>query len=541
MKTAEDFREAQLRAAQQVGHVAVAGRYHHLPSRLEDDFKVSREVLGTGMNGSVLQATCRRTATSYAIKHFPKENISPNDQQLFANEVELFLGVDHPHVARLLHVYESESKVSLVVEHLKGGELYARLQDKLFSEVEAASAMWQMLLAVNYLHHEGITHRDIKIENFMYEENGGDFLKLIDFGFSKFSKHQNMNELVGTQNYVAPEVLKQKYAHGSCDLWSLGCLVFILLFGYFPFSAENKTDLVRKIYSGQYEERPGMWSRVSATAQDFVKSLLRVDPKKRLTAQQALEHPFIQYSTGRKIPPINNKVGLAFLSLARADAFTKACLRIMAWSLTLDHGPSKLQELRNLFLKCAATQEGVVLTEHLEELFRKEKMVPAEELKGVVAALKALDNAGDDQLHYSDFLAGMIARMLEQDDKYCTALLMDTFRRFDVQGQGYITPDSVKLLTGDSHEDFDDAFNQDHLHHKDRMYYREFVHYVSKGNARRAHKRRLSMRTKDFIKANPVSFGGLLKKAFQGASQTSGCETRDLLPLRWLQLVKGLS
>jgi len=272
-----------------------------------------------------------------------------------------------------------------------------------------------------------------------------------------------------------------------------------------PFTSEDQKELVRKICKGKYEETPGMWGRFSATAQDFVNGLLQVDPKKRLTAQQALEHPFIQYSTGQKMPPIDNKVGLAFLSLARADAFTKACLRIMAWSLTLDHGPSKLQELRNLFLKCASTHEGVVLTEHLEELFRTEKMVPAEEIRSVVAALKALDSGGDDQLRYSDFLAGMIARMLEQDDKYCTSLLMDTFRRFDVKGQGYITPGALKILAGD--EEFYDAFNQDHLHHKDRMYYREFVQYVSRGNAKRARKRRISMRTKNFFKVHPVSFG----------------------------------
>merc|ERR1719444_653260 len=99
-----------------------------------------------------------------------------------------------------------------------------------------------MLLAVNYIHSHGVVHRDIKLENFLYETKEGDHLKLIDFGFSKiWSPNTKMRASCGTLAYVAPEVLSQNYT-SKCDLWSLGFIAFILLFGYMPFTTHGATE-----------------------------------------------------------------------------------------------------------------------------------------------------------------------------------------------------------------------------------------------------------------------------------------------------------
>merc|ERR1719240_568731 len=141
------------------------------------------------------------------------------------------------------------------MEHMSGGELFDRLVEKtVFPESEAASTIWQMLLAVNYLHHEGVTHRDLKLENFLYDAPGSNFLKLIDFGFSKFWKNEKYKEALGTLTYVAPEVLKRSYDCFACDLWSLGCITFILLFGYMPFQASDDDALARLIVRGAYKK-----------------------------------------------------------------------------------------------------------------------------------------------------------------------------------------------------------------------------------------------------------------------------------------------
>jgi len=128
--TAANFEEAEQKAEQQIGHIAVAGRYHHLPKRLEDDFEVSSQVLGTGLNGSVVKATCRYTGTTFAVKHLQKASMSPEQQKILANEVQLCLEMDHPHIARLVHVYEAKSQVSLVMECMTGGELFDRCTEK---------------------------------------------------------------------------------------------------------------------------------------------------------------------------------------------------------------------------------------------------------------------------------------------------------------------------------------------------------------------------------------------------------------------------
>merc|ERR1712032_501178 len=131
--------------------------------------------------------------------------------------------MDHPNIARLVDVYESNNRLSLVMECMEGGELFERVKKmKIFAEADAAAAALQMLLAVNYMHSHGLVHRDLKLENFLFEREDSDVLKLIDFGFSRaWDQRSHMCERLGTVSYVAPEVLKGSYT-SQCDLWSLG-------------------------------------------------------------------------------------------------------------------------------------------------------------------------------------------------------------------------------------------------------------------------------------------------------------------------------
>merc|ERR1719194_336391 len=149
---------------------------------------------------------------------------------------------------------------------MEGGELFDRVvQAGCFAEPQAADATRQMLLALNYIHSHGIVHRDLKLENFLYDKKGSNHLKLIDFGFSKvWDPNVKMRVSCGTLSYVAPEVLDKSYT-SQCDLWSLGVIGFILLSGYMPFSGPEATQ-IKNIGKGTYNFKKDKWENVSQEA-----------------------------------------------------------------------------------------------------------------------------------------------------------------------------------------------------------------------------------------------------------------------------------
>merc|ERR1719410_2203630 len=141
----------------------------------------------------------------FAVKSFSLSGISREQRAQLDSEVEIFLAADHPHITRLFHVYEGNGQLVMVMECMEGGELFDRvIERKRFSEGDASEAIRQMLLAINYIHSHSIVHRDLKLENFLYDRKGGDHLKLIDFGFSKFfDPNVKMHLSCGTLSYVA--------------------------------------------------------------------------------------------------------------------------------------------------------------------------------------------------------------------------------------------------------------------------------------------------------------------------------------------------
>eukprot|EP00971_Amphidinium_carterae_P123908 2454122-Amphidinium_carterae.1 len=148
--------EATKNAVKEGGKLMVSGRYHKLPKKVDDDYEVNSKVLGSGYNGSVHSASSKHgSRKKYAIKAFKIHGLPKERREELENETEIFLRMDHPHIVRLVDAYEGESSLSLVMECMEGGELYDRIRTKKrFSEKEAQNAVWQMLLAVNYLHQQ---------------------------------------------------------------------------------------------------------------------------------------------------------------------------------------------------------------------------------------------------------------------------------------------------------------------------------------------------------------------------------------------------
>lgn len=207
--------------------------------------------------------------------------------------------INHENCIKLFEMYESKKKVYMVIELLAGGELFDRIVSKgSFSEKEAAELMKALAGAIKYLHGIGIVHRDLKPENLLYANNSDKSpIKITDFGLAKLKPDkdptQKMNTACGTPGYVAPEVLMNTSYGPAVDLWSLGVILYILLCGFPPFYHESTNALYKQIKKGQYDFPSPYWDNISDQAKNLISALLTVDPKKRLSPQGILDHPWV--------------------------------------------------------------------------------------------------------------------------------------------------------------------------------------------------------------------------------------------------------
>jgi calcium-dependent protein kinase len=356
------------------------------------------------------------------------------------NEVRIYLSLDHPHIARLERVYETSEDVHLVMEHMSGGEVLTRLtRRKRYTEKVAADTLHSMLLAVAYLHAHRICHRDLKLENFLYDSANSEHLKLIDFGLASFCPDQTtLRQRCGSLMYVAPEVLTKSYTE-QADLWSMGVISFMLLTGEPVFHGTGK-KIFRAIQMGQVHYSSPCFQRLSPLAQDFVQKLLVADPTTRLTARGALEHPFIA-KRHKSVIAIDVDILGGLRSYAQASHFRRACLSMMAWSLSREDR----KYLMNSFLELDTERTGTISLTQFKRVLVDNFRIDAVEAEELVACL---DMDHDKELCYSEFLALALQDRLRMHQQ----ALRETFSRFDRQEKGAITVENLRTLLGDTFE-----------------------------------------------------------------------------------------
>jgi serine/threonine protein kinase/Ca2+-binding EF-hand superfamily protein len=231
----------------------------------------------------------------------------------------------------LVHYYdacEDNLNVYIVMELCEGGELLDRILSRggRYSEEDAKVVVQQILSIVSFCHLQGVVHRDLKPENFLFSTKDEHAqLKAIDFGLSDFVKpDERLNDIVGSAYYVAPEVLHRSYSM-EADVWSIGVITYILLCGSRPFWARTESGIFRAVLRADpsFEELP--WPSVSTQAKDFVKRLLNKDLRRRMTASQALMHPWI--SSNEKVP-LDILVYRLVRNYLRSSSMKRAALKV---------------------------------------------------------------------------------------------------------------------------------------------------------------------------------------------------------------------
>lgn len=452
-------------------------RYHRHKDVLADYIIHPEQVLGTGANGEVILVTARDGFTQCALKRFQRQ-VSKKDMEALVREAEIFLNVDHPHIARLLDIYETKTDVSLVMEYCSGGEVFTRLKDKgAYKESHARNLAHQMFLAVNYLHSKGLAHRDLKLENFLYDGTGEDAkIKLIDFGFSCLVKYK-MNQACGSLSYVAPEVLGTTGYDKQCDMWSLGVIVFLLLSGYSPFQGGPRQQVMRRIMSGKYIMRVERWEHISRPGREFVAGLLEVDPKTRLTCAQALNHPWMIKSMNDGEDTVVDEAVLCSLqNYADNSRFKRMCLNMLAWSLST----KERDEVMNVFKKMDKAEEGWITLIEFKEAMRENFNIDDQEISRM---FNALDLNSDDNVYYSDFVGAMVAQKII----YREEEVRKTFRRFDKDNSGEISrANLVEALGADaSSKEINELMEAMDTDHNGKISLSEFMTYIASTNPNR--------------------------------------------------------
>ncbi|XP_075216507.1 calcium/calmodulin-dependent protein kinase II isoform X9 [Lycorma delicatula] len=265
-------------------------------TRFSDNYDLKEE-LGKGAFSVVRRCVQKSTGLEFAAKIINTKKLSARDFQKLEREARICRKLQHPNIVRLHDSIQEENFHYLVFDLVTGGELFEDIVAREFySEADASHCIQQILESVNHCHQNGVVHRDLKPENLLLASKAkGAAVKLADFGLAieVQGEQQAWFGFAGTPGYLSPEVLKKESYGKPVDIWACGVILYILLVGYPPFWDEDQHRLYAQIKAGAYDYPSPEWDTVTPDAKNLINQMLTVNPSKRITAAEALKHPWI--------------------------------------------------------------------------------------------------------------------------------------------------------------------------------------------------------------------------------------------------------
>ncbi|XP_070024111.1 calcium-dependent protein kinase 28-like isoform X1 [Nicotiana sylvestris] len=419
------------------------------------------KLLGHGQFGYTYVATHKSNGDRVAVKRIEKNKmVLPIAVEDVKREVKILKALSgHENVVQFNNAFEDDNYVYIVMELCEGGELLDRIlakKDSRYAEKDAATVVRQMLKVAAQCHLHGLVHRDMKPENFLFKSPKEDSpLKATDFGLSDFIRPgswmsvnllggKKFQDIVGSAYYVAPEVLKRRSGPES-DVWSIGVITYILLCGRRPFWDKTEDGIFKEVLRNKPDFRRKPWPTISNSAKDFVKKLLVKDPRARLTAAQALSHPWVREGGDASEIPLDISVLSNMRQFVKYSRLKQFALRALA--STVDE--EELADVRDQFSAIDVDKNGVISLEEMRQALAKDLPWKMKESR-VLEILQAIDSNTDGLVDFPEFVAATlhVHQLEEHNSTKWQERSQAAFEKFDVDRDGFITPEELRMHTG---------------------------------------------------------------------------------------------
>ena len=409
------------------------------------------QTLGKGSYG-VVRMGCLKFDPSkkFAIKILDKARIIEKPYML-EREIAILLKLDHPNIINFIEAYQDFKYFYLVMEYCSGGELLDHIVKKRhLKEKETMVIMQKIFSAVNYFHNKKIVHRDLKPENILFTDSSSSAEpKIIDFGLGNykegFSNNNTFQTKVGTPLYVAPEVLKENYTT-KCDIWALGIIMYLLLSGNHPFVCKTEHELYAKIKKGKVNFDGEEWSTISIFAKKLILKLLEVDPNKRYSAKQALQHPWFTKDLNLVEKDSPHPIGRNVLNMLKnikknSSKFKKEVLKVFVNQMN----EKEILEIKKAFQVLDSDNTGYLTASQLLQVMKENNVgTSEEEVRKIMKHMKYLEDSQEGRINYHDFLTATLDSKLYINEQK----LWNLFKYFDVSNKNEINVENLKdILT----------------------------------------------------------------------------------------------
>ncbi|CAD8211791.1 unnamed protein product [Paramecium octaurelia] len=363
------------------------------------DYYSNERLLGVGSYGKVYLVRNKLTNQLRAMKQVKRKQSVASRKCL--REMEILEKLDHPFIVKALEVFQDDQNYNMIIEFISGIDLQEDISNGKFTEEKAAKIMNQLLLAISYIHHQGVVHRDVKPENILYQyNNGNDWIKLIDFGISaKIRKNKKLSSQLGSMYFMAPEIFQKDYGK-QIDIWACGVTLFYMVQKRYPFMGKTDQEMKNAIMSGHFTLDQG----ISPELKSLLGKMLQVNPNKRITAQQALhEDWFAKFNQGFQL---NQSVIQKLLNYNSTSLFEELIFSLITYyGQNSDDSGQALQT----FLCLDRDQDGQISKQELKQTIKSYNLNIENQSRLIDNLYSSLNKQQDDTLTYKEFLAASVA------------------------------------------------------------------------------------------------------------------------------------